>query len=241
MRATGRGGPVRLNCSKRAAMAPRPRVCIDEERFLSTSSGCDTANALDASKRALRIEMMARRRDSAPSLRDAGGAARDRLLATVKLPPKAAVSGYWPLADEFDPRPILERLHELGHEIGLPVVLGRGLPLRFRRWRPGLDLVQGSFKVMTPPPDSPEVTPEIVLAPMLAFDRAGYRLGYGGGFYDQTLAELRARGEVLAVGVAFAMQEVAEVPHDDTDQPLDWIVTEGEARAFGVGRVGRAG
>ncbi|MGH6934229.1 MAG: 5-formyltetrahydrofolate cyclo-ligase [Dongiaceae bacterium] len=208
---------------------------------MSTPSERDAAIVLDASKRALRFDMTARRRDAAPSLGHAGSAARDRLIAAIKLPPQAAVSGYWPLADEFDPRPILQRLNELGHDIGLPVVLGRGQPLLFRRWRPGMNLVQGSFKVMTPPPESPELVPNVVLAPILAFDRAGYRLGYGGGFYDRTLARLRANGEVLAIGTAFAMQEVPEVPHDDTDQPLNWIVTEREARAFAIGRRGRAG
>ena len=196
---------------------------------------------LDAVKRALRAEMTVRRRAAAPGLGHAAVAVRDRFAASIQIPPPAAVSGYWPLADEFDPRPLLEHLHGLGHAIGLPVLLGRGRPLLFRRWEPGMVLVRGSFKVMMPPPDSPEIVPRVVLAPLLAFDRAGYRLGYGGGFYDRSLAGLRAKGEVLAVGVAFAMQEVAQVPRAAADQPLDWVVTEREARVFGFGETGKAG
>jgi 5-formyltetrahydrofolate cyclo-ligase len=95
-------------------------------------------------------------------------------------------------------------------------------------------LVQGNFRVMTPPPSAPEVTPSLLIVPLLAFDRAGFRLGYGGGFYDRTLQKLRgANGDLLAAGVALAAQEVPAVPRDDTDQPLDWIVTEREAFATG--------
>jgi 5-formyltetrahydrofolate cyclo-ligase len=82
---------------------------------------------------------------------------------------------------------------------------------------------------MTPPAEAPEVVPQLLLVPLLAFDRAGYRLGYGGGFYDRTIARLRAAGDVLAVGVALAAQEVSAVPRDDTDEPLDWVVTDRDA------------
>jgi 5-formyltetrahydrofolate cyclo-ligase len=98
-----------------------------------------------------------------------------------------------------------------------------------------MDLVQGNFRVLTPPPEAPEVTPAVILAPLLAFDRAGYRLGYGGGFYDRTIARLRAAGKVLVIGVAYAAQEVPAVPRDATDQKLDWIVTEDGARRIGGG------
>ncbi len=185
-------------------------------------------DALIAAKRALRAEAAARRRDAAPGLLAAGAAAavRDRFLAAVRLVEGAVVSGYWPLADEFDPRPLLDRLHMAGHPIGLPVVVGRGLPLLFRRWHPGTRLIAGGFGVQVPPPEAPEVVPAVVLAPLLAFDRLGYRLGYGGGYYDRTLAKLGAAGAVLAVGLGFACQEEAAVPRGPTDRRLDWIVTE---------------
>jgi len=116
-----------------------------------------------------------------------------------------------------------------GHPIALPVVVRRGLPLLFRAWRPGQTLVAGSFGVPRPDKDQPERTPRVLIVPLLAFDRAGYRLGYGGGFYDRTLAGLWAQGEALAIGVGFAVQEVPRVPRDGMDARLDWVVTEREA------------
>jgi 5-formyltetrahydrofolate cyclo-ligase len=139
------------------------------------------------------------------------------------------VSAFWPLPDEFDTKPLMRALHEQGHPIGLPVVRKRGLPLMFRLWTPGTTLVRGNFNVEIPGEDCAECRPEILVVPLLAFDRRGYRLGYGGGFYDRTLATLRADGPTLAVGWAFAAQEIADVPHDATDARLDWIVTETEA------------
>lgn len=185
-----------------------------------------------AAKRTLRAEAAARRRAAVAALppAQAGRRALDALRAAITIPPGATISAYWPLDDEFDPRPLIEHLAAAGHEIGLPVVVGRGAPLLFRRWQPGMALVPGNFRVLTPPPESPEVTPAVVLAPLLAFDACGYRLGYGGGFYDRTLAGLRAAGPVLAIGLAYAAQEVAAVPREATDQPLDWIVTEEGAR-----------
>lgn len=191
---------------------------------------------LAAAKRALRAEAAARRREAAAALPPdaAGQLARDRLLAAVRLPEAATVSAYWPLEAEFDPRPIAHHLHAAGHRIGLPVVLGRGRPLVFRRWIPGMELEQGSFRVLVPSPESPEVTPQVMLAPLLAFDAAGYRLGYGGGFYDRTIEMLRTSGPLLVIGVAYAAQEVPAVPREPTDQPLDWIVTEEGARRIGA-------
>jgi 5-formyltetrahydrofolate cyclo-ligase len=158
---------------------------------------------------------------------------RDNFLAAVSIPVGIPVSAYWPLEEEFDPRPLFTELHRRGHPVGLPVVLGRGQPLLFRRWEPGMDLVRGPFRVMTPPEAAPKIVPRLLLVPLLAFDRTGYRLGYGGGFYDRTIAKLRAAGGALAVGVTFAALEVPEVPRDDTDQPLDWIVTERAAIRIG--------
>jgi 5-formyltetrahydrofolate cyclo-ligase len=192
---------------------------------------------IDAAKRALRVEAAARRRAAVAALppAEAGRRVRDALLAAIAVPAGVPVSAFWPLEDEFDPRPLIDHFHAAGHPIGLPVVVGRGQPLVFRRWQPGMALVQGNFRVLTPPPEAPEVTPAVILAPLLAFDAAGYRLGYGGGFYDRTIAKLRAAGKVLAIGVAYAAQEVPAVPRDATDQKLDWIVTEEGARRLGGG------
>lgn len=186
-------------------------------------------------KRALRAEAAARRRAAVAALPPAlaGAKLRDVFLSAIALPPGVPVSGYWPLEAEIDPRPLIQHLHDAGHPIGLPVVLGPGRPLCFRRWHPGMALEQGSFRVLVPPADAQELIPAVVLAPLLAFDAAGYRLGYGGGFYDRTIAKLRAAGPVLCIGIAYAAQEVEAVPREATDQPLDWIVTEREARRIG--------
>ena len=167
-----------------------------------------------------------RRRDAAA---DNAAAATDRFLAVVSVLPGAAISGYWPMRSEIDPRPVMTALGTRGHPLGLPVVVGEGRPLVFRAWRPGDELVAGSFGTQVPEIDQKEVVPHLLLVPLLAFDRAGYRLGYGGGFYDRTLAALRAVGPAVAVGLAFSAQEVDSVPHDATDARLDWIVTEAHA------------
>jgi len=197
------------------------------QTLLTTSADTDTAKA------SLRRDATERRRAAVRDNPDAGAAARDNFLGAVKVAEGIPISAYWPLEEEFDPRPLFMALHRRGHPIGLPVILGKGQPLLFRLWEPASELVRGAFRVMTPPPIAPELVPQMLLVPLLAFDRAGYRLGYGGGFYDRTIAKLRAVGEALAVGVTFAALEVPTVPRDDTDQPLDWIVTDREAIRIG--------
>lgn len=132
------------------------------------------------------------------------------------------LSGYMPMRTEIDPLPAMA-----AHQgpVGVPVIIGKGQPLRFREWTPGTKLVEGAFKALIPE-EGAWVEPEVLIVPLLAFDARGYRLGYGGGFYDRTLEGLRARHPVLAIGFAFSAQEVAEVPIDATDQRLDAVVTE---------------
>jgi 5-formyltetrahydrofolate cyclo-ligase len=203
------------------------------QTLLTPSADTDTAKA------SLRREATERRRAAVRDNPDAGAAVRDNFLGAVKVPAGIPISAYWPLEEEFDPRPLFTALHCRRHPIGLPVILGKGQPLLFRRWEPTTELVRGSFRVMTPPPTAPEIVPKVLLVPLLAFDRAGFRLGYGGGFYDRTIAKLRAVGEALAVGVTFAALEVPAVPRDQTDQTLDWIVTEREAIRVGAAPRGR--
>jgi 5-formyltetrahydrofolate cyclo-ligase len=149
------------------------------------------------------------------------------IVQEFRLPPGGMVSGYWPLADEFDPRPAMERLAGRGHPLALPRVQGWGRPLAFHAWRPGDPLLPGPFQVMEPSPAAPVVEPRILLVPLLAFDRTGRRLGYGAGYYDMALRDLRAHDPApFAIGVAFADQEVAEVPTGPRDQLLDAVVTE---------------
>ena len=159
---------------------------------------------------------------------EAGERLRDNFIAAMADFAVAAgvVSGYWPIADEIDVRPLMTRLDELGITCALPVVTAPGRPLDFRRWRPGQDLVEGPFGTRHPEAGAPGLRPDIVLAPLLAFDDLGTRLGWGGGFYDRTFDALRGQGPVLAVGAAFAAQRVDAVPHGPHDRRMDWIVTE---------------
>ncbi|MGL4238200.1 5-formyltetrahydrofolate cyclo-ligase [Tabrizicola sp.] len=138
------------------------------------------------------------------------------------------LSGYMPMRSEIDPLPAMA-----AHQgpVGVPVIVGKGLPLRFREWSPGAKMVEGAFKALVPE-EGAWVEPSVLIVPLLAFDARGYRLGYGGGFYDRTLEGLRARGKVLAVGFAFAAQEVAQVPTEATDQRLDAVVTEKGVTVF---------
>jgi 5-formyltetrahydrofolate cyclo-ligase len=187
------------------------------------------ADVVETAKRALRREAAERRRAAVRAAPQAGLALRDRFLAAMTPEAGVPASAYWPLDDELDPRPLFMALHGRGHPVGLPVIVAKGQPLLFRRWTPDAALVRGPFRVMTPPAEAQEVVPRLLLVPLLAFDRRGYRLGYGGGFYDRTIAKLRATDDVLAVGVGVAAQEADAVPHDETDEPLDWVVTDQEA------------
>jgi 5-formyltetrahydrofolate cyclo-ligase len=144
------------------------------------------------------------------------------------------ISGFSPIGSEIDPFPLLAHLRQKGHETALPIVVANGEPLVFRCWAPGDDMTSGPYGVQEPLPSAREFIPDILLVPLLAFDRRGYRLGYGGGFYDRTLERLRANGRPVAVGIAFAGQEVDAVPVAAYDQPLDWVVTEREAIEIGV-------
>jgi 5-formyltetrahydrofolate cyclo-ligase len=150
-----------------------------------------------------------------------GAAVAATVLRACRPPVGAIVSGYWPIADELDIRPLLRALHGVGHPIVLPVTPKRGNPLTFRLWRPGDVLEPERFGTFRPVGE--ERVPDFLLVPLLAFDRRGYRVGYGAGFYDRTLAALPRR---LALGVAFATQEVDEVPAGPSDIPLNAIATE---------------
>jgi 5-formyltetrahydrofolate cyclo-ligase len=138
------------------------------------------------------------------------------------------LAGYMALGDELDPLAAM-RAH-IG-PVCVPVVQGRGQPLVFHRWTPDTPMVAGAFKVRVPAVADP-ITPDVLLVPMLAFDARGYRLGYGGGFYDRTLAGLRAQRRVLAIGFAYDAQEMAQVPTNATDEPLDMIVTPAGIRVY---------
>ncbi len=134
------------------------------------------------------------------------------------------LSGYAQMRTEIDPTPAMEEAAAHG-PVALPVIMGAGQPLKFRLWTPGCAMVPGEFGAQIPEAGD-WLEPEIVIVPLLAFDRSGGRLGYGGGFYDRTLEELRHKRATMAIGFAYAAQEADDLPLEPTDQPLDLIVTE---------------
>lgn len=134
------------------------------------------------------------------------------------------VAGYMPMRTEIDPLPAMEECAAHG-PVGVPVIMAPATPLQFRRWEPGCAMVEGPFRALIPQAGD-WVEPEILIVPLVAFSRQGGRLGYGGGFYDRTLEQLRARRATLAIGFAFAAQEDPDLPLEATDQPLNLIVTE---------------
>ena len=183
-------------------------------------------SALIEAKKAARAAGFAARervhRDGAGAARQAAGHA---LAAIAPLHHVSVVSAYLPIRTEIDPHPAMLALFGLGLRLCVPVIERRGLPLRFRAWTPGCELARGSFDTRIPC-DGEWLEPEVLLVPLVAFDDRAFRLGYGGGFYDRTIAGLRARGPVHAYGFAYAGQRIAEVPHGETDAPLDGVISE---------------
>src|SRR5262249_8415537 len=140
--------------------------------------------------------------------------------------PYGGTGGSGPIRDELAPRPAMLAFAQRGHRLALPTSMAKGEPLVFRAWSPGDPLAPDIMGIQAPLPGAPEVVPWLVLVPMLAFDCSCRRLGYGAGFYDRTLAMLRAGLGTLAVGLAFDAQEVECVPVAEGDEPLDQVVTE---------------
>jgi len=175
------------------------------------------------------------RRDALPAAERMAAAAAIAARAFPVAPaPGSVVSGYMPMTSELDPRPLMRKLADAGARLALPVVVARGVPLIMRGYAFGEPLVKGVWGIRAPPPQAPEVAPDIVLVPLLAFDRRGNRLGYGAGYYDMTIAALRAKKSVVAVGIAFAAQEVEAVPTTPRDVRLDLVLTEREIVGFGA-------
>ena len=147
----------------------------------------------------------------------------------------ASVSVFYPIRDEPDTLALLVALSARGLTTALPVTRARGEPLVFRRWRPGEPTVAGQMRIPEPPADAPAIDPDLIFTPLAVFDRRGHRIGYGAGHYDRTLAGLRARKRVAAVGVAYSVSEVEEIPAEPHDEPLDFILTEIELIEAKVG------
>ena len=158
------------------------------------------------------------------------GAAQDHLTEALVGYRGRPLAGFMPIHTEINPLPVMAAMSEHG-PVAVPVIEARGKPLCFRRWRPGCAMEPGPYGAAVPV-SGEELVPEVVIVPLVAFDRTGGRLGYGGGFYDRTLERLRARGPLLAFGFAYAAQEADSLPLEETDQPLDAIVTEAEILRF---------
>jgi 5-formyltetrahydrofolate cyclo-ligase len=183
-------------------------------------------NDLTAQKRAARTAAQAAR--ARASAEDAGAARRAAAHVLEAVAPHhwvRCVSGYLPIQSELDPRPAMLALAGLGFRVAVPEIVAPGAPLAFRGWTPEAATRRGPLGVEVPV-EAEGVEPDLLLVPLLAFDRRGHRLGYGGGYYDRTIAGLRARRQVLALGFAHAAQELERVPDNDTDMRLDGIVTE---------------
>jgi 5-formyltetrahydrofolate cyclo-ligase len=176
-------------------------------------------STLDDAKRAVRQAALARRHGLDACA--AGHALARHVLRDCPPPPNAVVSGFWPLGEEIDIRPLLHALHERGNRVALPITPRRGEPLTFRGWQPGDVMAPERFGTLRPIGE--ELQPDMLLIPLLAFDTAGGRLGYGGGFYDRTLPSLPGR---FRLGCAFAAQQVDEVPVGPYDVRLDAVATE---------------
>jgi 5-formyltetrahydrofolate cyclo-ligase len=173
------------------------------------------------------------RRDALPSdVRAAAAQAIAERPFPIVVPGGAIVSGFMPLKSEINPLPLLRKLADAGAQLALPVVAGQGRPLTMRAYAFGDTLAPGVWGIREPKPEAAEVFPDILIVPLLAFDRRGHRLGYGAGYYDMTITALRARKPVTAVGIAFAQQEIAEVPTTPRDARLDLVLTENETVAI---------
>lgn len=182
-----------------------------------------------ASKTELRKASLSKRKAVAESTREAF--AERMAIEGVQIARRAfvrTIAAYWPIGSEADTRALLTALAYHEFITCLPVTPPKGNPLIFRCWTNGQPMVEGPMDLLEPAPTLREITPDLLFVPLAAFDRRGYRIGYGGGYYDRTLAHLRATHPGPAIGLAFACQEIERVPEEDHDQPLDMILTENE-------------
>ena len=184
--------------------------------------------ALKEWRRGERERLLSLRQAMPPEERRRSGALIAAALYNLLVERPGTLGVYWPFRGEFDPRPVIDWAIAAGRAVALPVVVDKKGPLEYRAWRPGEALVDGVWNI--PVPEKREiVVPALVLAPLVGFDPACYRLGYGGGYFDRTLAALAPRP--LAIGVGFAAQAIATIYPQPFDVPMDFIVTEAGARA----------
>ena len=185
-----------------------------------------------SAKAALRAAALAQR-DALPAAeRQAAAEAIARRAFPVAVKPGVIVSGFSPMKSEINPVPLMRALVNAGASLALPAIAGRGQPLIMRAWHFGAPLVAGQWGIREPGPEAAEVAPDILIVPLACFDRAGHRIGYGAGYYDMTIRGLRAKKPVIAIGIAFAAQEIPKVPATERDERLDLVLTERETIDF---------
>jgi 5-formyltetrahydrofolate cyclo-ligase len=188
--------------------------------------------SLEAQKATLRAAALAARDALSPEQRAAAAAAVAGRGLPFPISRGAVVSGYSPIRSEIDPIPLMRMLAAQGAQLALPSITARGQSLAFRAWSANDRLLLGPLGILEPSPAAAEIIPEIMLVPLAAFDRAGHRIGYGAGHYDYTLAHLRKLKHIIAVGVAFAAQEIKAVPALPHDVALDYVLTETQTFEF---------
>jgi 5-formyltetrahydrofolate cyclo-ligase len=191
-----------------------------------------TATPIDQLKADLRKSVFARRDALPPAERQAAAEAIAARPFPLTLKPGVIVSGFSPIRTEINPLPLLRKLAAAGARLALPVIAGKGKPLLMRAYAFGDALEARTWGIREPSDDKPEVDPDILIVPLAAFDRQGHRIGHGAGYYDMTIARLRAIKPVVAVGIAYAAQEMPEVPVTPRDEPLDLVLTERETIDF---------
>jgi 5-formyltetrahydrofolate cyclo-ligase len=184
--------------------------------------------SLSKTKSELRAEAFARRDALGADHRASAARAIASHKTCIELSPGTVVAGFSAIRSEIDPSALMQALAERGAALALPVAAERNQPLIFREWSKDTPLVRGMYGILEPFSDAQEVEPDIVLVPLAAFDRSGHRVGYGGGYYDRTLGLLRQSKKIIAIGIAFATQEIARAPHEEHDAPLDLVLTENE-------------
>ena len=194
------------------------------------ASAVDTV--ITEQKSALRASVLALRDAMPAASRQAAAEAIAARGLPVEVKPGAIVSGFMPMKTEINPLPLLRRLADAGALLALPCIDGRGKPLIMRAWAFGDEFKAGQWGIREPLPEAPEAAPDIVLVPLACFDSAGNRIGYGAGYYDMTLHALRARKSVIAIGIAFAAQEIPHVPATERDERLNFVLTEREIIDF---------
>jgi 5-formyltetrahydrofolate cyclo-ligase len=185
-------------------------------------------------KAQLRAQALALRDALPAAVRAAAAAAIAGRAFPVKIAAGMIVAGFSPMKTEINPIPLLRKLADAGASLALPAIAGRGHPLIMRAWHFGAPLASGQWGIREPTPEAAQVDPDILIVPLACFDRAGHRIGYGAGYYDMTINALRAKKPVIAIGIAFAAQEIPKVPATERDARLDLVLTERETIDFRV-------